>query len=126
MFDNKDLIEFINRIINSEQPEEEIKNNVIKFYEYLELTEMADETTSRKLSKIIACLDEILTLKKALGYIDINTLLLEPEEQKKLVKKPKKQKHYNHYERGSSSSCGSSSSSYSDSCGSSTRYTSRC
>ena len=128
MFDETEIIEFFNRIINtSDLEEQEIKQNVAKFYEYLELTQMCEESSLNKLSKIITCLNEILTIKKTVGYIDINTLLLEPEEQKKLVKKPLNRKHYNHYESGRSSSCGSSSSSYSSSCGtSSTRYTSRC
>lgn len=117
MFDEVEIIEFINRIINSENiKEQDIKHNIMKFYEYLELTQMCDEETSEKLSSIIRCLNEILILKRNLGYIDINNLLLEPEEQKKLVKRPKKNKHYNHYESSSSSS----------SCGGSTRYSSSC
>ena len=126
MFDKTEIIEFFNRIINApELKEQEIKQNVSKFYEYLELTQMCDEASLNKLSKIIICLNEILAIKKTVGYIDINTLLLAPEEQKRLVKRPRNQKHYNHYESGNNSSCGSTS--YSSSCGaSSPRYTSRC
>ena len=122
MFDEQEIIEFFNRIINTPNlKDQEIKINVTKFYEYLVLTKMCEEESLTKLSKIVACLNEILSIKKTMGYIDISTLLLEPEEQKKLVKRNKK--HYGHYESSSSSSCGSSS--YSSSCGS-TSYTSRC
>lgn len=117
MFDEQEIIEFFNRIINAtDLKDQEIKINVTKFYEYLALTKMCDEESLEKLSKIVTCLSEILSLKKTLGYIDIASLLLEPEEQKKLVKRPQNKKHYNHYESSDSSS----------SCGTSSRYTSRC
>ncbi len=116
MFDEQEIIEFFNRIINApELKNQEIKSNVTKFYEYLVLTKMCDDETLTKLSKIITCLNEIITIRKTIGYIDINTLLQEPEIPKKLVKKAQNQKHYGHYESSSSSSsCGTSS------------YTSRC
>ena len=125
MFDEQEIIEFFNRIINTPNlKDQEIKINVTKFYEYLVLTKMCEEESLTKLSKIVACLNEILSIKKTMGYIDISTLLLEPEEQKKLVKRPQNKKHYGHYEASSSSSCGTSVSS--SSCGSSSRYNSRC
>ena len=118
MFDEKEIIEFFNRIINTDNlDDKDIKNNVTKFFEYLVLTKMCDKETLEKLARIIACLNEILIIKKTIGYIDINTLLLSKEEQKKLVKKPQKNRHYNHYEP--------SSPTYSSSCGCSS-YTSRC
>ncbi len=128
MFDVEEIIEFFNRIINTSNiSDQEIKVNVIKFYEYLVLTKMCDEESIKKLSKIVACLSEILAIKKAIGYIDINNLLIEPQEPKKLTKTPKKNRHYNHYESDGPSFCGSSSSSssYSSSCGSAS-YTRRC
>ncbi len=122
MFDVEEIIEFFNRIINTSNiSDQEIKVNVIKFYEYLVLTKMCEGDSLKKLNKIVVCLNEILAIRKAIGYIDINTLLLEPEEQKRLIKQNKK--HYGHYESSSSTSCGSSS--YSSSCGSAS-YTRRC
>lgn len=122
MFDEQEVIEFFNRIINAPNlNNQEIKLNVTKFYEYLALTKMCDEESLEKLSKIVACINEILTIKKTMGHIDINNLLVEPETPKKLTKKPKNQKHYGYYV---SSSCGSSSVS-SSSCGTTT-YSSHC
>ena len=116
MFEEKEIIEFFNRIINSPSiSEEEINNNVTKFYEYLILTKMCDDELIEKISKIIACLNEILKIKRTMGYIDVNVLIQKSSNQKRLVMKPQN-RHYNHYESSSSSS----------SCGSSTRHTSRC
>ena len=105
---------------------------------------MCDEETLEKLFKIIKCLNEIITIKNNIGYIDVGTLLVEPDQPKKLVKKQKKPtttKHYNHYvDDDYVSGCGgrpnyttvrkslmnkSDSSSYSSGCGNSS-YTSRC
>ena len=117
MFDEQEIIEFFNRIINAPNiNNQEIKVNVTKFYEYLVLTKMCDEETLEKLSKIVICINEIITIKKTMGYIDIGTLLQEPETPKKLSKRPQSKKHYNHYESSSSSS----------SCGGSTSYSSHC
>lgn len=141
MFDEQEIIEFFNRIINAPNiSNEEIQLNVTKFYEYLVLTKMCDEESLNKLSKIVTCLNELIKIKKTMGYIDISTLLQEPEKPKKLVKKPQNKKHYGHYETGGPSFCGSSSSSsyssscgtsssslsYSSSCGSSASYSSHC
>ena len=117
MFDEQEIIEFFNRIINAtDLKDQEIKINVTKFYEYLVLTKMCDEESLEKLSKIVMCLNEILSIRKTIGYIDIGTLLQEPEEPKRLTKRPQKKKHYNHYESSSSSS----------SCGGTTSYSSHC
>lgn len=117
MFDEQEIIEFFNRIINApELKNQEIKINVTKFYEYLVLTKMCNDETLAKLSKITTCLNEIITIRNTIGYIDINTLLQEPEQPRKLAKKPQKNKHYIHYESSDSSS----------SCGTTARYTSRC
>jgi len=130
MFDYEEIIEFINRLINAPELEkEDIKKNVSKFIEYLEVTKMTDEKTISKLKKIISCLGELLTIKKAMGCVDIRSLLSEqPDTPMKLTKKPKNtsQKHYNHYSRGTSSGCGGSDDYYSSSCGGSSTYTSRC
>lgn len=138
MFDETEVIEFFNRIINApDLSNQEIKTNVTKFYEYLVLTKMCDEESLTRLSKIVNCLNEIIVIKNQFGSIDVNNLLLEQDKTKKLVKKPKKQttKHYNHYvdddyvsgcagrpnvttvrKSLSSSSCGCSSSSYTSRC----------
>ena len=136
MFDENEIIEFFNRIINApELKEEEIETNVTKFYEYLALTNMCDEETLTKLSKIITCIHEIITIKKTIGYIDIRSLLLaEPDKPLKLVKKPIDIKHYNHYvDDDYVSGCGGRPNSTtirrSNSCGGSsnvTAYTKRC
>ncbi len=124
MFEEQEIIEFFNRIINaSNVSDQEIKTNVKIFYEYLVLTKMCNGNTQKKLSTMVNIINEIIVIKKAIGYIDLKTLLIEPEEPKKLVKKPKPQKHYNHYETGGPSFCGSSSSSSS---GSSSSYSSSC
>ncbi len=122
MFIEQDIIEFINRIINSNKSNNsEIKNNIIKFRDYLVLTQMTDQETIDKVDKIISCLDSLLHIKNSLGFIDISAIINAPTEKgKKLRKVPITQreyadKHYNHYERDNSSSscysCGSSSTS---------------
>jgi hypothetical protein len=128
MFDYNEIIEFINRIINAPELEkEDIKRNVSKYIEYLELTQMTDDKTLAKLKKVISCLGELLTIKRAMGHVDIRSLLSEqPDTPMKLAKRPKSPKHYNHYSRGTSSGCGGSDDSYSDSCGGSSTRTSRC
>ncbi len=122
MFEEQEVIEFFNRIINAPNLEEqEIKQNITKFYEYLVLTKMCSGSSLKRLNKIVVCLNEILAIRRAIGYMDINTLLLEPEEQKRLLKQ--NIKHYGHYESNRSTACGCTS--YSNSCGS-TSYTRRC
>ena len=122
MFIETDIIEFINRIINSNKSNNsEIKNNIIKFRDYLVLTQMTDQETIDKVDKTISCLDSIINIKNSLGFIDISVIINAPTEKgKKLRKVPITQreyadKHYNHYERDDSStscySCGSSSTS---------------
>ena len=122
MFIETDIIEFINRIINSNKSNNsEIKNNIIKFRDQLVLTQMTDQETIDKVDKIISCLDSIINIKNSLGFIDISVIINAPTEKgKKLRKVPITQreyadKHYNHYERDNSStscySCGSSSTS---------------
>lgn len=114
---NIDILEFFNRIINSDEiSEEEIKTNIKKFYTYLELTKMCSDEELEKLSKIVICINEILVLKKTLGHVDVNTLL-DNNKQYKLTRKNTTNRHYNHIEEDYSSSCGGSSR---------TRYTSRC
>lgn len=136
MFLGSDIIEFVNKIINSKEiKDEQIANNLKEFVNYLKLTKMADEQTLKCLNSILACLPEIINLKNKIGYLDINIILGENEklnmdksDEKKAKNKVKQyeQKHYTHYHKGTSSPCGGSSST-SDPCGCSSRTTnSRC
>lgn len=125
MFIREDLIEFINRIINSSQKEEEIKTNIEKFVEYLNLTKMADKETVTQIELILSCLDSVLEIKKVMGSINIQTILNQNKEQnKKEYIKVKHQedkyeeKHYHHYHYDDDN--------YSSSCGGGSISTSRC
>ena len=130
MFNETEIIEFFNRIINAPQlNEEEIETNVTKFYDYLELTHMCDDETLTKLHKIVTCIASIINIKNTMGYIDVNSLLkAEPEQPMKLIKKPKKQqpKHYNHFHQETVSSCGVSRTVSSSGCGGSSPESSSC
>jgi hypothetical protein len=141
MFIQNDVLEFINRIINSQTSSaSEIKKNLILFRDYLALTEMTDKQTIDKVDKILDCLEGLLQVKKSLGVVDISVIINAPntEKGKALKKIPIIQhqyadKHYHHYERDNSSSscytCGSSSNSSSSSCytcGASSTSRSRC
>lgn len=136
MFICDDILEFINRIINQSNVRDKmsIKQNIIKFREYLKLTQMVDEVTIADIDIIIDCFDELMTLKSKLGDIDVAIIF---HERKKDGDRPKKleltkqskydEKHYKHYIRNNSSSCGSSSSIGSSSCTSSSpSYSSSC
>ena len=125
MFIREDLIEFINRIINSSQKEEEIKTNIEKFVEYLNLTKMADKETITQIELILSCLDSVLEIKKVMGSINIQTILNKNKEQnKKEYIKLKHQedkyekKHYRHYHYDDDN--------YSSSCEGGSISTSRC
>ena len=127
MFLGNDVVDFINKIINCEDSQNQNKlKNIEEFSNYLRLTKMADEETLKCVDKIINCLPEILKLKEKIGYFDVNTILNEEKEkidevdQKKAkqIVKVYEEKHYHHYHDNSSSPCGSSSYSTSSSCGS--------
>ena len=108
MFNEEEIIEFINRIVNSPDIEDsEIETNITKFYEYIQLTNMCSDETLTKVTMIIECLDEILVLKKKLEYIDIISLISKANNKKNYQKIPNN-RHFIHYESGYSSSCGSS------------------
>lgn len=123
MFLNKDIIEFINKIINqtSISDSESIKENILKFKKYLELTKMCDKKSLEDIDVIISCTDELIGLKDKIGNIDINIILKNKEEKqvkekKKVIIKEKPsqslydEKHYHHYSFDNSSSCGGGSS----------------
>lgn len=123
MFLNKDIIEFINKIINqtSISDSEFIKENILKFKKYLELTKMCDKKSLEDIDVIISCADELIALKDKIGNIDINIILKNKEEKqvkekKKVIIKEKPsqslydEKHYHHYSFDNSSSCGGGSS----------------
>lgn len=108
MFDENEIIEFFNRIINAtDLNASDIKTNVTKFYDYLVLTKMCDEETLIKLSKIVVCINEILKIKSTIGYIDIGNLLLESDKQKTFYKTRNDDKHYGHYTRSYVDRCSS-------------------
>ena len=119
MFLGSDIIEFVNKIINSKEiKDEQIANNLKEFVNYLKLTKMADEQTLKCLNSILSCLPEIINLKNKIGYLDINIILGEKEKlnmdksdekQAKNKVKQYEQKHYNHYHKGTSDPCGVSS-----------------
>jgi len=127
MFLGSDIIEFVNKIINSDNSEYQNKdheyeaklNSLKEFTKYLTLTKMTDQDTLKYVEKIIECFPEIFELRKKLGNFDINNLLndmikkIDKSDQTLAKQKLKKyeEKHYNHYYESSSSSCGSSSTS---------------
>lgn len=126
MFLHMDIIEFINKIINQSKVSDKVvvKQNIMKFREYLKLTQMCDDATLADIDIIIDCLDELMVLKSKLGDVDVTVIFQGREEEKITPRKLEKtrqsrydEKHYRHYVGGNSSSCGSSSPSYSSSCG---------
>ena len=121
MFLYGDVLEFINRIINQSKDDDKdlIKQNIVKFKDYLELTKMVSSVTLDDIDIIVDCLDELMALKSKLGDIDVTMILQEREEGKGTIRKLEKtrqtaydEKHYKHYQRDMSSSCGGCSPSY--------------
>lgn len=141
MFDQDNIIEFINKIINQVEEVGDAEANLRKFRDYLELTEMCDNETLAKVDKVLDCYDSIINLKRTFGSVDVSSLFKEAVNAgKKLVKRrvtkpvqPKDEyedKHYRHYsssyhEPVSSSGCGGSVS-YSSGCGCGSSYRSGC
>ena len=135
MFNENDIIEFINKIINSTNTDEGTRGNLGQFRAYLELTKMCDNDTLAKVDKVLECFDSLADLKNKLGYVDVTTLFLKPKNEKTFSKrktqpmpqprprpKPRPQprddyedKHYRHYSSSYpeywSSGCGGGSSS---------------
>lgn len=136
MFLHMDVIEFINKIINQSKVSDKVvvKQNIMKFREYLKLTQMCDEATLADIDIIIDCLDELMILKSKLGDVDVTVIFQGREEEKTVPRKLEKtrqsrydEKHYRHYVGGNSSNCGSSPVTRSSSCGSSSpSYSSSC
>lgn len=122
MFENDNVVEFVNKIINSSQEDDkEIGVNLEKFKEYLKLTKMGDDDIINWMDRVIACLPEIIALKKKIKTINIISIV-ELENNNKLKKESKKTltkkhddnvnvvKHYHHYETvNTSSNCGGGS-----------------
>lgn len=126
MFNETNIIEFINKIINeSNEDEKELKNNIEKFKEYLILTKMSNLRITEWINQVIICLPELFALKKKIKNVDISSLIdineikvseenISKEDRKKLTKKLNGkiniEKHYHHYETSSTSSyCGGGS-----------------
>ena len=121
MFLYGDVLEFINRIINQSKDDDKdlIKQNIVKFKAYLELTKMVSSVALDDIDIIVDCLDELMALKSKLGDIDVTMILQEREEGRGTIRKLEKtrqtaydEKHYKHYQRDMSSSCGGCSPSY--------------
>lgn len=142
MFDQDNIIEFINKIINQVEEVGDAEVNLRKFRDYLELTEMCDNETLAKVDKVLDCYDSIINLKRTFGSVDVSALFKDAVNAgkrlvKKKVTKPVEQvkdeyedKHYRHYsssyhEPVSSSGCGGSVS-YSSGCGCGSSYRSGC
>lgn len=124
MFNEKNIIEFINKIINQSDVDiqNETEENIRKFCRYLELTQMCDEETLGKIDKVLTCYGSLMDLKRNFGYVDVTSLFVKEPESKKLSKRPPKrqeqqkprtvyeEKHYHHYvEPSYSSGCGGGS-----------------
>lgn len=124
MFQENDMVEFINKIINNEDSDNEIiKRNVSQFRDYLELTKICSSSSLERISQIVECMDEILSLKNKLGSCDISLLIsgtLNSQKNKVLDKRIAArrsvdkyvEKHYHHYGQVSSSN----NYSYTDNC----------
>lgn len=145
MFDQNNIIEFINKLINQVDSceNEEVEENLRKFRAYLELTQMCDGETLAKVDKVLDCYDSLVNIRASFGFVDVSSLFAKEKENegKKLVKKkpvrkvqqPKDEyedKHYHHYsssyhEPVVSSGCGGSVS-YSSGCGCGSSYRSGC
>lgn len=144
MFDQNNIIEFINKLVNQVDSceNEEVEANLRKFRAYLELTQMCDGETLAKVDKVLECYDSLVNIKASFGFVDVSSLFAKEKETegKKLVKKrparkvqPKDEyedKHYRHYsssyhEPVVSSGCGGSVS-YSSGCGCGSSYRSGC
>ena len=118
MFLGNDIIEFIDKIIETKDASNDDKiKNIEKFRDYLNLTKMIDEETLKCVNKIIECLPEIFNLKQKLGSFDLTSIFKEEQENidkndkvkaKQIIKEYDK-KHYSHYQNSTSSFCGSSS-----------------
>lgn len=117
MFLEKNVVEFINKIIleSKEEGLSKIKENIETFRDYLQLTKMANEAVIAWINQVVDCLPEIISLRKKVNNIDI--LMIVPfegvvsEKEEKLVqliKKKYEEKHYHHYHEDTSSNCGSS------------------
>lgn len=141
MFDQDNIIEFINKIINQVEEVGDAEANLRKFRDYLELTEMCDNETLARVDKVLDCYDSIINLKRTFGSVDVSSLFKDAVNAgKRLVKKKVtkpvqakdeyEDKHYRHYsssyhEPVSSSGCGGSVS-YSSGCGCGSSYRSGC
>lgn len=145
MFEQDNIIEFINKIINydDDKTSEETQENLRKFRSYLELTQMCDSDTLDKVDKVLECYDSLVDIKRSFGFVDVSSLFDNEKKDtvRRLVKKrevPRRtqvrdeyeDKHYHHYsssyqQPSYSSGCGGSPS-YSSGCGGGSSYRSGC
>ncbi len=123
MFEKKDVIEFLTRIIqkSNRKNAEDTKQSILKYKEYLELTTMCDEETISSIANVSECVEELITIKEKTGICDIKPMFNQDtakEEKQETIKvkqikyeEPYQQKHYDRYAPTSYdtySGCGSS------------------
>lgn len=133
MFDEEQLDLFINKMFdNAVRSENSVKDSLQSFRTQLATTNMCSPDYLKKIDKLIECSTEILALKEKVPSLTA-TSVVQPKPEK-TTKTKQKQKSLGTYPTSSScmnstpvsNRCGTSSPSYSDSCGGSSRYTSRC
>lgn len=115
MFVEKNIIEFVSKIIDESNGDEKLKENITQFKDYLRLTKMGSEQAISWIEQVVDCLPEIMLLRKKVKSFDIAALIpFEGQEKVKTKQKTRQsvyeEKHYHHYESSSSDNCGSSSS----------------
>lgn len=133
MFDEEQLDLFINKMFdNAVRSENSVKESLQSFRTQLATTNMCSSDYLKKIDKLIECSTEILALKEKVPTLTA-TSVVQPKSEK-TTKTKQKQKTLGTYPTSSScmnstpssNRCGASSPSYSDSCGGTSRYTSRC
>lgn len=123
MFDEEQLDLFVNKMFdNAVRSENSVKDSLQSFRTQLATTNMCSSDYLKKIDKLIECSAEILALKEKIPSLTA-TSVVQPKPEK-TTKTKQKQKSLGTYP--TSSSCMNSTPSYSDSCGGSSRYTSRC
>ena len=105
MFREEEIIEFVNRILNTiDTNEEDMRYTIKQFYQYLKLTKMTNQETLDKLSVTIDHFDEIIEMKRHNAMIDIRPLFFKEETRKSEKEKKyyrrftKPNRHYEAYE----------------------------
>ena len=114
---NKEVIDFLNKIIIKAETKEQLINNVNIYKKYLELTEDYDNEFLKFLDYVIKTSDKIFEIKETFGVFDIKGIIKDIDiKDKEITKRKVVEKHYNHFVHDNSDnysySCGTSSSTY--------------